>query len=231
MLTDVLGIMSAPAVAAWERVPAGLLLTAIYLLGLAFLAFKSRDQLADLRQSWWQTALLALLGLFSSTLLPLAFTAGENLLPLNSALSYESIITLFAFIPLLLAAALLNLPAALLVGLATGTGRMLWISHSLVDPFFLALTGAVLGWALRQRYDHVAYGLLRRPIVSAPLLALPLSARLPLQAPLALHGEGVATLGVLPLEDVDGGVLEARRERHDALVEVVDIAGHRGVSR
>ncbi|MCB0012954.1 MAG: HAMP domain-containing protein, partial [Anaerolineales bacterium] len=164
--------MSAPAVAAWERVPAGLLLTAIYLLGLAFLAFKSRDQLADLRQSWWQTALLALLGLFSSTLLPLAFTAGENLLPLNSALSYESIITLFAFIPLLLAAALLNLPAALLVGLATGTGRMFWISHSLVDPFFLALTGAVLGWALRQRYDHVAYGLLRRPIVSAPLLAL-----------------------------------------------------------
>ena len=176
MLEDVLGFLSTPAVKIFERLPVGLILAAVYVMALAYFAYRHKAQLTLLRQQWWQTIILMVLGLLATALVPLGFTPGETPLLLGTTSDYVSIISLFAFIPLFLAAVRTNPFSTLLVGLATGTGHSLWLSGNLLDPLLFAAIGLGLNWALRQRYNHQVYNALREPAVLAfflPFFAYP----------------------------------------------------------
>lgn len=88
---------------------------------------------------------------------------------------------LFAGLPWLLGGGLLGPIGAALLGGLTGLLRGLWDTHSLFTVLEMALLGAVLSAAIRQRYRTILFRVLRQPLLAVVGL-------IPLQAVLYVLG-------------------------------------------
>ena len=138
--------------------PAGYVLLLLYCVLLGFTISRLRPQFNQLRQQWQWIGLLAIAAFLTSQLLPLNLDFLPGIAPIT--------LTLFAFFPLLLTAALFNPMAALLVGLAGGLGQSLGESHTLFDPFIFAFAGVIAAVLMQQNFNGRFYTILRFPAVS-----------------------------------------------------------------
>lgn len=96
---------------------------------------------------------------------PLPDLPGENLLPT---------VMVFGAIPLLLAAGMLGLWPAALLGFIGGFFTALWNTHSVFTPLEFSALGVILALALRQNYKTRFFSFLRKP-VGAALITVALS--------------------------------------------------------
>lgn len=137
----------------------GYLLLLLYSLTLAYILYRYRHgyQRFSLQQ-WIATAGLSLLSLLVSQLFPLLLSRNP-----------EIVLTLFAAIPFLMAGAMLNPPAALLVGLATGLGFSLGQTHLLFDTFHFGFAAIIAASLMGQNYLGRLYHWLRHPAISGSI--------------------------------------------------------------
>ena len=80
--------------------------------------------------------------------------------------------------PIVLAGALLGPGPALVIGLVQGIGRTFMTVSVILDPFYVAFFGFVVGVLLQQDFGGRLFGVLRQPIVAVPaavLVLLPLN--------------------------------------------------------
>lgn len=144
------------------RLPQGLsgyLLLLSYALLLAYVIYFLRRDFKKLTvRQWIVVAGLATLSLLVSQLFPLRVSRDP-----------EIILTLFAAVPFLLAGAVLNPAAALLVGLSTGLGRGLGQTHYLFDLFHFAFAALLAAFLMQQNYIGKPYRWLRHPVASGAL--------------------------------------------------------------
>lgn len=157
--------------------PSAYLLLLLYAVLLGAICYACRADFASMgRREWGLTAVLALIALFVSQLLPIPLPFADQ--PPIDAQNPFTVFVPFAAVPLLLAAASLPRSAALLVGLATGLGISLGQSHQLYDLFHLAFAAALAAFFLGQTYLGRLFHWLRQPIVAGGLsfiiLAIPL---------------------------------------------------------
>lgn len=138
----------------------GFLLLLLYVLGLIYAGYHFRQDYRRLSvRQWLLTAGLALFSIVTSQLFPL-FVFQDP----------EIVLTLFAAVPFLLAAAILNPAAAMIVGLFTGLGRSLGQTHTLFEIFHFAMAAAVASSLIQQRYMGRIYDWLRQPVISGLLV-------------------------------------------------------------
>jgi PAS domain S-box-containing protein len=152
---------------AWPGEIAELALLALYASLTLLLLLRYRRVLGRMMPpSWGLLALLAVAGLVFSQLFPLHLP-WRNSVP--AAQPELAAISLLSAIPYLLAGAMLNPGAALIVGLATGLGRALGQTHTLTDIFTIGLAAWLAGVLLGQRFAGRFFGALRLPVVVGPI--------------------------------------------------------------
>ncbi|MGH2537639.1 MAG: ATP-binding protein [Candidatus Promineifilaceae bacterium] len=177
MQFELWGATSAPYLALPER-PLGLALLGLYALLTLWAAWRHRaEALAFGRRQWALLAGLAATGFIGGQLFPIYITWASQLPPLASAQNPQAVLAPFALAPVLLAAAVLNPLAALVVGLSSGLGLALFQSHQALTPFHFAFAGLLAVGQLQQQFSGWLYHWLRKPWVSglfAGLLMLPL---------------------------------------------------------
>jgi PAS domain S-box-containing protein len=78
----------------------------------------------------------------------------------------------FSALPWFLAAGLLGVAPAVVLGALSGLFLALWETHNVFTIFELALLAVLFGAAMHQPYRTLPYRLLRHPIIAALLLAL-----------------------------------------------------------
>ncbi len=164
---DFWGAGSAPHLVPPERV-FGFLVLAFY--GLLFVAalFKYRSQfLSFSARQWLIIGGLSLASVVVSQLFPFTLTPENQLPPLASAQNPVANLIPFGAVPFILAGAILNPAAALVVGFSSGIGRSLWQSHQYFDPFHFAFAAVLAASLLQQNYIGRVYAWLRRPIISS----------------------------------------------------------------
>ena len=148
----------------------GILLLILYSLFLLATLYYYRGTLRNMRgQQWALTAGLSLLSLLVSQLFPIRLAFNNQLAPLFIAQNPTTTLTLFAAVPFLLAGAMLNPAAALIVGMFSGLGRALGQSHYPFDIFNFALAAGLASVWMRQSYQGQFYRWLRQPIVAGTL--------------------------------------------------------------
>ncbi len=147
------------------------------LFGYALLAFYSLLALLSLVRAWptfrqfnagrW-LALLALMGLGAALAQTIVFRFPANILPPPGvpAETQRPGLSLFAFLPALLAGGWLGVGPAVLVGLAIGTTRAAFETFSVITPLEYALVAGAAAWCLRQDYRGWPARLLRRSLVT-----------------------------------------------------------------
>jgi PAS domain S-box-containing protein len=220
MLFELWGATEPPRLLLPER-PIGYLLLLVYASLFFFALYQQRNGLRRVsKRQWALTGVLAVAALLLSRLLPISVLFDSQLPLPGAARSPTATLIPFGALPFLLAGALLNPAAALLVGLASGLGRALWGSHQLTDLFHFALAAYLAALWLRQRYDSRLYEWLRRPYISGPIS---LAAVVPLTIPAtfvyisqtvsalvaldAAFSTGFAQILPLLLEGILGGAL------------------------
>lgn len=148
----------------------GILLLILYSLALLAALYYYRSILRQMnRRQWVITAALSLLSLLVSQLFPIRFAFDNQLAPLSVPQNPTTTLTLFAAAPFLLAGAILNPAAALIVGMFSGLGRALGQSHYPFDIFNFALAAGLASIWMRQSYQGQFYRWLRQPIVAGVL--------------------------------------------------------------
>jgi PAS domain S-box-containing protein len=169
MLFELWGATEPPRLLLPER-PIGYLLLLAYALLFLLIFYQQRRQIWRLsRRQWALTGGLVLAALLLSRLLPISLLF-ESQLPLpGTARNPTTTFTPFGAFPFLLAGALLNPAAALVVGLASGLGRALWGSYQITDLFHFGLAAYLAALAMQQRYDSRLFTVLRQPYISGPL--------------------------------------------------------------
>jgi PAS domain S-box-containing protein len=156
--------------------PIGIILLILYSLFLLAALYHYRSVLRQMsRRQWVITAALSLLSLLVSQLFPIRFTFDNQLAPLSVAQNPTTTLTLFAAAPFLLAGAILNPAAALIVGMFSGLGRALGQSHYPFDIFNFALAAGLASIWMRQSYQGQFYRWLRQPILAGALNSVGLS--------------------------------------------------------
>lgn len=150
--------------------PAAYLLLLFYagLLGAIFYACRA-DFARLTRHDWGITAVLLPIAFLLSQLLPIPLPFADQLAPVAAAQNPLTVFVPFAAAPLLLAAAILPLPAALFVGLATGLGVALGQTHQLFDLFHPAFAAVLAAFFLRQHYLGRLFHWLRQPPLAGAL--------------------------------------------------------------
>lgn len=147
----------------------GLLAYILYALPVEYRKFSRRD--------WALGALLSFAGLFVSQLFPIPVAFENQLAPAAAAQNPVTALVPFTAVPLLLAAAVLNPVAALVVGLFTGLGTALGQTHQIFAIFHGGMTAVLASVFLRQHYQGRLFRWLRQPVVTGPLslvvMALP----------------------------------------------------------
>lgn len=168
---------------------------------------------------WLALLFLAAVSFVCSQLLPIPFLLNDSLTPLAHAPATP--VNLLAAVPYLLAGAIFQPAAALVVGFAGGVGRALGQTHSLFTPLHVALAAAVAGVMLQQVGRERLARWLRSPLLAGPaaqmvlLLLMTLTAFVTtIAAPLLVAIDvAVATLQFnfwpLLLEGLAGGVIVA----------------------
>jgi PAS domain S-box-containing protein len=179
MQFELWGASSTPQLAFPAR-PVGYALLVIYLVFLiAALYYRRSDIRVMSSRRWLLLGSLVIVSLIASQLFPVSLYSENQLAPLSSARNPEATFVPFGFVPILLAGAILNPFAAIIVGFAGGLGRALWQSHQIFDPFHFAFAAFLAASLMQQRYSGRLYQWLRTPIVSGlfgALLLLPLIA-------------------------------------------------------
>ena len=140
------------------------------------------------RRDWQQSpllwvAVLAVCGLFLAPLLPFGPTWLQTVPQPATYRDPRVFLLLVHLVPVMVAAYMLTPSAALVVGLGTGLGQILFNQAPLLALFPPALVGYGASWALQQTYLGRGFALLRKPLVAAPLLALLLPHGLRLHCP------------------------------------------------
>jgi PAS domain S-box-containing protein len=175
MLFELWGATAASRLALPER-PLGYLLLFIYSGLLLAALYQQRQRLVQLtRRQWLLTLILFLTALFFSQLFPISIHSDNQLSPLGTTRNPVALLVPFAAVPFLLAGAVLNPGAALIVGLASGLGRGLWQTHYLLEPFHWALVAYVAALWLQQNYHGRLYQALRQAAVGGPLALIGLA--------------------------------------------------------
>lgn len=154
----------------WPARPGGYFLLLLYGALLLLALYRERSRLR--RQSWRQWAvvlLLALLSFLSSQLFLVHFFFDYQLPPPGAAQTPAAAMSLLGAVAFIFAGAVLNPAAALLVGLASGLGRALWLNHQLLLPFHFALAAYLAAVCLQQNYMGRFYYWLRQPPVAGLL--------------------------------------------------------------
>ncbi|HEY1408621.1 MAG TPA: histidine kinase dimerization/phospho-acceptor domain-containing protein, partial [Promineifilum sp.] len=147
-----------------------LLLVCSVILAISF--FKGggfRALRAMTRVQWAVFIILAGGSLLFSRLLPLDMPWSH---PLLSRYPPTATVALFSAVIYLIAAAVLNLPAALLIGLLAGLGRALGQTGSLLDVPAVGLVTVAAAASLNQNYSGRIFSHLRQPVVAGPLVRM-----------------------------------------------------------
>ncbi len=140
-------------------------LLAVYLLVLLALLYYFRSGLKRLNGAKWvQLAALSLAALLLSQLFPLHPSWLATNFP---ALAARQHLTLLAPLPYLLAGAMFNPAAALLVGLFGGLGHALGESHHLYDIFHVGFAACLASFLMRQPSVGRLHSALRYPLIAA----------------------------------------------------------------
>lgn len=147
--------------------PLGYSLLTFYLLGFIYLLYLHRTDFAKLTsRQWIGFVLLAILSFITSQLFPIHFEFNDQLAPLSVAQNPVTTLALFSAVPFLLAGALLNPVAALLVGAMNGIGHSLGQSHQVFDIFHFAFVAYLAAGWLQQNYLGRLSEIVRQPLVS-----------------------------------------------------------------
>ncbi|MGD8584393.1 MAG: ATP-binding protein [Chloroflexota bacterium] len=177
MRFELWGATFAPHMTLPER-PIGILLLAIYGLLLLLAVYQRRRDIGKLTSRQWLLTLVLAIAVFALAQLFLISQSSEaQLPPLSSAQNPSITVAPFGLVPVLLAGAILNPLAALVVGLVGGLSTAMWQTHQWTDLPQLAFAGALAAVFLRQNYSGRLYAWLRQPIVAgvfATLLLFPL---------------------------------------------------------
>jgi PAS domain S-box-containing protein len=175
------------------------LLLLLYAGLLAYIAYLSRAEIARFdRRTWGFTAVLVLAGFLASQLFPIPLAFENQLSPVAAARNPTTVFVPFAAAPLLLAAAMLNPLAALLVGLSTGLGTAVGQTHQLFSLFHGAFAALLAAFLLQQSYQGRLFRTLSLPVVggalSLALIAWPIG--------LVTFAEAVGSVSVLAAADL-----------------------------
>jgi PAS domain S-box-containing protein len=177
MQFELWGATVAPRLTLPDR-PVGYALLAFYILILALALIRQKNDARQLSSRMWLLVVaLALASLVTSQLFPITVSSESQLSPLSRPENPEATLLPFAFFPFLLAGAILNPLAAIIVGFFGGLGLSLWQTHQVFDPFHFAFAALLAAWLMQQNYSGQLYRLLRQPMISgifAGLLMAPL---------------------------------------------------------
>lgn len=142
-------------------------LLALYGLILAYVLYRYRDNFGELKLQQWALVIgLSLVSFLVSQLFPIRFSFDDQLSPLSVAQNPVTTLTLFAAAPFLLAGAVFNPIAALIVGLFSGLGRALGQTHHVYTLFHFAFAAVLAAACLQQNYFGRIYQWLRHPVIS-----------------------------------------------------------------
>lgn len=159
-----------------QRAFVGYVLLFLYGAALVSLLFYFRRMFAELnRRRFLAMVGLSVAAVVVSQLLPISLATDNQLPPLGTTQNPSATLTLFASVPVLIAAGSLNPVAALVVGFFGGLGRAIWRTHQFYDPFYFAIAAFLASVWLRQAYKGRVYGGLRSPVVAGLLSLVVLS--------------------------------------------------------
>ena len=116
------------------------------------------------RGQWLRLAGLCLAALALGQLFPLRLPWTDPLLSQHPATAF---LLLFSAVPYLLAGAVLNVPAAMVVGLFAGLGRAFGQTGAPVDILATGLAAGVAAWLMQQNYTGRTFRILRQPVAAA----------------------------------------------------------------
>lgn len=168
MVNELWGVAGRPGLVWPDNLPAVVIsLLAAGALALLFHRTGSAAALKGMARPQW-ALFIALCGasLLLSQLFPLAIPWSNPLLAAHPA---ASAVTLLAAAPYLLAGVALGAPAAIVVGLFAGAGRMLGQTGAPLDVVALGLAAGVSALVMRQNYAGRLFDLLRQPIIAGGL--------------------------------------------------------------
>lgn len=167
------GGLAEPSLALPQRAFVGYILLFLYTLAILYLIYNYRAMLTTLvRRRWLSVFGLSMAALLLSQLLPISLVTDNQLPPLGTTQNPSATLTLFASVPVLIAAGSFNPLVALLVGFFSGLGRAIWRTHQFYDPFYFALAAFLASVWLRQRYKGRLFKSLRNPVVTGVLSLL-----------------------------------------------------------
>lgn len=170
MPVELWGATASPGFLLPQRPLIATALLLLYVVTIAIVLYRQRHALTALSpRQWLTTALLSLAGFLLSQLFLIPAAAEGYLPPLVSTQNPRVTLTVFAALPMLLAAATMGAGPALIVGFFTGLSKGLWGSHQIFEPFYFALVAALAGWCMTQNYEGRFYDWLRLPLISGPL--------------------------------------------------------------
>ncbi len=138
------------------------LLVYLALTGYLFYSYREKLQAAFTFQRNWIIGLTAA-AFISAQLFPIDFSFKTPLIEGQAVAA----LVLFAFIPVLLASAILHPLAAFVVGVSSGLGRALGQTHTVLDLFTMGFTAVSLALLMQQNYQGRVYKWLREPVIVA----------------------------------------------------------------
>lgn len=166
-----------------------LFLAATALLVWLFIRLRGIATLRTMNRSQWLLfSALSVASFLLSRLFPLQIPWTN---PLLGSFPATGLAALLSAAPYLLAAAALNLPAAVLVGLVAGIGRAIWQTGTPVDIVAVALAAGTSAAMMRQNYAGRPFSMARHPVVAGVIGRLVL----PLFTGLAIFADALAGAG------------------------------------
>ncbi|MDA0245525.1 MAG: ATP-binding protein [Chloroflexi bacterium] len=188
--------------------PLGYFLLALYISLAVWGAYRHGRNWRTTSSRHWLIALCLIFASLITSQLFLLYLPANNLLPpIAVAETPVNVLRLLGFVPILIAALLLDPALVVLVAAASGLGRGMWQTHQIFDLFHFGMVGWLMARGLRQNYLGRFYRWLRRPPVAAPL-ALVLV--LPLLASLATYVYAPAEASSLAALDVSRSTLQGQ---------------------
>jgi PAS domain S-box-containing protein len=170
MPVELWGASGSFAIGLPDRFP-GYLLLLFYIGCFGFILYHHRLEWRQLSARQWRwTAVLLLLAFIASQFLPFPFS--NNLPPSQPPIAF---LTVLAWLPVLLAAAILPPAVAMLVGMAAGLGQAWGETHQLLTIFEVALTAVFAAIIMQQNYIGRAYRWLRQPMIAGGLSGIMLA--------------------------------------------------------
>jgi len=163
MVFDLWGA-SATVGIAFPTTPSGYILLLLYILLLGYIASRCKADFQQLSSRWQLTLGLTIASFIVSQLFPIRLMLPNSIAPIH--------VTLFAFVPLLLAGVAISPAAAMVVGFTGGLGYALGQSHAFFDPFHFAFAATAAAALVQLPYNGRFYQALRQPIAGGLVVGL-----------------------------------------------------------